>query len=295
MHTVHAPEDVLRRLVQWAERREAVRALLLTSSRANPAAHVDMFSDYDVLLVVTDIHPFFTDRSWLYDFGEVLVAYWDPIACDPEYGIERTGNVIHYADGLHLDFKVWPVRLMQRIAQAAVLPGGLDDGYAVLLDKDRVCAGMRPPTYRAYIPTRPTEDAYLLWIEEFFSDVPYVAKCLWRDELLPARQCLDCDMKQNYLVRMLEWRVERDYDWSLPTGWLGKGLKKRLSPVIWSQLERTYVGAGIDDTWEALFATIALFRQVGCEVADDLGYTYPHDVDERVTAYAQEVRSMQSG
>ena|SRR5690242_667905 len=33
-------------------------------------------------------------------------------------------------------------------------------------------------TYCAYIPSRPTEDAYQTWIEVFFSDTPYVAKCL---------------------------------------------------------------------------------------------------------------------
>jgi len=293
MLAIHEPGDVLRRLVRWAEGREAVRALLLTSSRANPVAHVDILSDYDVLLVVEDVRPFFKDRSWLHDFGRVLVAYWDPLERDPEYGIERTGNVTHYADGLHIDFRLWQIPLMRRVAQASVLPSGLDDGYTVLLDKDLLCAGMRPPTYRAYIPTRPTEEAFRTWIQEFFSDVPYVAKCLCRDELLPARWCLDCDMKHVYLLRMLEWRMERDHGWSVPTGNLGKGLKNRLPGVIWSQLERTYVGAEIDDNWEALFATMALFRQVASEVADDLGYTYPHDLDKQVTAYAREVRSMQ--
>ncbi len=295
MIVTHDPRDVVHRLVQWADRKEAVRAMLLTSTRANPRAPVDIFSDYDVVLVVTDIRPFFADRSWLQDFGQVLVVYWDPIDPEPAYGLEQTGNVTQYADGLKIDFRLWPVALAERIAQAPALPVDLDVGYTVLVDKDHLTAGMRPPTYRAYIPSRPTEDTYQTVIQDFFSDAPYVAKCLWRDELLPAKWCLDYDMKHIYLCRMLEWRMERDQGWSVPTGNLGKGLKKRLPPEIWSQLEGTYVGAGITDNWEALFRTMALFRRVAIDVADDLDYAYPHDLDQRVTAYVRAMKDVDHG
>jgi aminoglycoside 6-adenylyltransferase len=292
MIAIYDPRDIERRLLVWAERQEAVRAMLLTSTRANPAAPVDIFSDYDVVLVVADIRPFFVDRSWLHHFGQVLVAYWDHIDPDPEYGVEQTGNVIQYADGLKIDFRLWPVALARRIAQAPTLPPDLDAGYRVLLDKDRLTGGMRPPTYRAYVPSRPTEGTYRMWIEEFFSDAPYVAKCLWRDELLPAKWCLDFDMKQKYLLRMLEWRMERDHGWSAPSGNLGKGLKIRLPPEIWGALEGTYAGAGIAENWGALFRTMELFRRLAIEVGDELGYAYPHDLDERVTAYVRAMKEM---
>jgi aminoglycoside 6-adenylyltransferase len=99
-------------------------------------------------------------------------------------------------------------------------------------------------------------------------------------------------MKHKYLRQMLEWRVEREHGWSLPAGNLGKGLKKHLPAMIWSQLEHTYVGAGIDDNWEALFETLALFRQVAIEVAADLGYAYPHDLDQPVTVYVREMKDL---
>jgi aminoglycoside 6-adenylyltransferase len=291
MTTTHDPHDILRRLVDWAGRKEAIRSMLLTGSRVNPHAPVDVFSDYDVVLVVPNIRLFFVDRSWLEDFGRVLVVYWDPIYPEPDHGIEQTGNVTQYADGLKIDFRLWPVELARRIAQAPVLPADLDAGYTVLVDKDHLTDGMRPPTNRAYIPVRPTEETYQTVIQDFFSDAPYVAKCLWRDELLPAKWCLDYDMRHVYLRRMLEWRMERDHDWSVPAGNLGKGLKKRVPPDIWSQLEATYAGAGIADNWESLFGTMALFRRLAVDVAEDLGYTYPHDLDRRVTTYVRAMRS----
>ena len=284
-------DPVIQRFIRWGQEHRAIRAMLLTGSRANPNASADAWSDYDVVLVVEDIHPFFVDRAWLQDFGRVIVAYWDPIHPVPDFvGLEQVGNVVLFQDGLKIDFVVWPVELLRRLARSPVLPAGLDLGYAVLVDKDRLAAGIHTPTYTAYIPTPPTNEAYQKVVEDFFSDVPYVAKCLRRDELMPAKYCLDFDMKHNFLRQMLDWRMECDRDWSAPTGFLGRGLKKSLPSEIWSQLESTYVGAGIEENWDALFRTLALFRQVAVEVAEQLGYAYPYDMDRHVVAHAQEVK-----
>jgi aminoglycoside 6-adenylyltransferase len=285
-------DPVITNLIQWAKTRDAIRAVLLTSTRAVPVpnAPVDEFSDYDVVLFVEDIHPFHEGRSWLEDFGEVLVAYWDPIYPDPDYGIEKFGNVTQYADGLKIDFTLCPLEMLRKIVRAPSLPAELDAGYRVLLDKDQLTDGMQSPTYRAYIPVPPTNEVYQTMINDFFSDPPYVAKCLLREELFPAKWCLDYDMKHVYLRPMLEWLMGLHHNWSLPTGSLGKGLKKKLPSEIWSQLEDAYAGADITDNWEALFRTMALFRRVAMEVGKGLGYIYPLDLDERVTGYVKEVR-----
>lgn len=276
-------------MLQWAEQQESVRTVLLTSTRANPSADLDAFSDYDVVLVVQDIHPFFDDRTWLQNFGQVLVVYCDPIHPAPGYGIEIFANVTQYEDGLKIDFTLWPVELLLRIAEDPVLPPCLDVGYTVLLDKDGLTEGLKAPTYTAYIPSPPAEETYRAVVENFFSDAPYVAKNLRRDELMPAKYSLDAVMKQKYLRQMLEWRMEIDHGWSLKTGVLGKGLKKRLPPRFWAELESTYVGAGTEENWEALFKTIDLFRKVAIEVADALGYEYPQDLHRRVVDYLQRV------
>jgi aminoglycoside 6-adenylyltransferase len=266
--------------------------MLLTSTRAVPVpnAPVDDFSDYDVVLFVHDIHPFHQERSWLQDFGEVLVAYWDPIYLDPDFGLEKFGNVTQYAEGLKIDFTLCSVEMLQKIAQAPSLPAELDAGYRILLDKDHLTDGIKEPTYKAYISVPPTDEVYQTMINDFFSDAPYVAKCLLRGELLPAKWCLDYDMKHVYLRPMLEWLVGLLHNWSLPTGWLGKGLKKKLPPEIWSRLEASYAGAATPDNWEALLRTMALFRQVAMEVGEGLGYEYPLDLDKRVTAFVKAMR-----
>jgi aminoglycoside 6-adenylyltransferase len=292
MKASQPPSDIIGKLIRWAEERESLRAMLLTSTRAIPNAPTDTFSDYDVVLVVEDIHPFFEDRSWLGDFGDVLVVYQDPIYPDRDYGFHKFGNVTQYSDGLKIDFTLLPVEWLLKVVQAPALPAELDAGYRVLLDKDNLTKGMKPPTYTSYIPAQPTNEVYQRHIEEFFSDAPYVAKCLLRGELLPLKWCLDYDMKHVYLRPMLEWLIGLHHNWSLPAGSLGKGLKKKLPPELWSQLEATYTGADIADNWEALFRTMALFRLVAMEVGEGLGYIYPLDLDRRVTTYVEQMQKM---
>ena len=221
------------------------------------------------------------------------MVYWDPIYPDPDFGTDRTANVTQYASGLKIDFTLWPVALFEQMVAAPTLPAELDAGYRILLDKDGLTEGMRAPTGRAYIPKQPTDAVYQTLINDFFSDAPYVAKCLWRDELLPARWCLDYDMKYVYLLPLLEWWVECEHGWALPTGWLGKGLKKHLTATLWAKLEQTYAGASIADNWNALLNTITLLREVAVQVGAYLGYAYPHTLDQRVTEYVLHIQGMQ--
>jgi aminoglycoside 6-adenylyltransferase len=280
------------RFIAWGEGRDSLRAMILTSSRANPHAPLDAFSDYDLVLVVNDIRPYHNNQSWLADFGEVLVMYQDPIHID--YGFENFALITQYADGLKIDFHVVPVEFIRRIAGEPDLPDELDIGYRVLLDKDQLTTGLKPPSYRAHIPDPPSETAYREVIEEFFHEATYAVKYFWRGELMPAKYFLDYAMKQDNLRRMLEWLIEIDYGWSVKPGVLGRSLQSRLRPELWSELEKSYVGPGWEENWEALYQTIDVFRKAAEEVGSQLGYAYPDELDRRAVAYFQKVQGLGS-
>jgi aminoglycoside 6-adenylyltransferase len=288
------PREVIETITQWAKTTSDIRAVLLTSTRAVPNTPVDMLSDYDVILILEDIRPFVSSHNWLSDFGEVLVVYWDDVYSHPEYGIECCGNVVQYADGLKIDFTLWPVELFQKMISASVLEPELDAGYKILLDKDGLTENLKPPTLKAYIPKAPSLEDYQKHINDFLTDAPYVAKCLWRGELLPAKWALDYDMKHVYLRQVLEWYVGLKYNYSVPVGSLGKGLKKLLPTDIWTALEETYVGVNLEDNWNALANTMELFRHVASEVGGHLGYIYPNDLHNRVMAYVEKIKYLES-
>src|SRR5262245_25777203 len=280
---------VVERLVRWAAQLELVRALVLESSRATAQAALDIFSDYDVLVVVSDPRPFVDNEAWLGDFGAPLVNFRD---AGQIWGIETYARLVLYEDRTKIDYTVWPVRLLREVVERRELPDLLDWGYRVLLDKDDLTVGLPAPTRTAHIPLRPTELEYRALVEEFWWETIYVAKNLWRDDLMHAKYNLDVVMKHDLLRRMLEWRIEVDRHWSWKPGVVGRGLKRHLAPETWAELEATWVGAGSEENWTALFATTALFRRVAREVGSALGHAYPQELDRRITGYLEEVRDM---
>jgi aminoglycoside 6-adenylyltransferase len=282
--------DVVERLIQWADKQAPVRAMLLTSSRANKNAPIDILSDYDVSLYVADASAFTNDDTWLRDFGSVLVLFRDQ---RDRYGMQEHARLVLYEDGLKIDFTITPMDVLRKILEEPRLPTYLDVGYRVLIDNDGLANKPQPPTYTAHIPARPTEEEFSGLVEEFWWETTYVAKNLWRDELLPAKYNLDYVIRLDLLRRMLEWSIESDHDWSLKPGVHGRGLKKLLKPEMWSELESTFAGASIEDNWRALFKTTDLFRSVARSVADTLGYEYPHDLDDRVMRYLLEIRNLE--
>jgi aminoglycoside 6-adenylyltransferase len=129
-------------------------------------------------------------------------------------------------------------------------------------------------------------------VEEFWWDTTYVAKALWRGELFFAKFMLDFDTKHIALRRFLEWQVELDHDWALRPGAYGRGLERLLPSDVWAELARTYVGTDVEENWEALSRTIALFRRVATDVADALGFEYPQATEEAMTAQLRAVRAL---
>ena len=287
MAEVNGEADVLARVTGWAAGQPLVRAVVLESSRAVDGAALDAFSDYDVLLVVADVRPVAEDDGWLAGIGTPLVRFRDTFQIQ---GFETLARLALYEDYTKLDYMVWPAALLRRVVETQRLPDLLDWGYRVLLDKDDLTVGLPAPTRRAHIPARPSEATYQALVEEFWWETTYVAKNLWRDDIPHARYNLDVVMKHDLLLRMLEWRIEIERDWSWKPGPVGKGLKRELPPALWSALEATFVGPDIEENWRALFATTALFRQTATEVGAALGYTYPNALDRRVTAYLMAVR-----
>ena len=84
---------VLERIVRWAAGHPLIRAVILESSRAVAQAPLDRFSDYDILLVVSDARPFAENNDWQRFFGEPLVRFGDPVEV---LGIETHVRMVVY-------------------------------------------------------------------------------------------------------------------------------------------------------------------------------------------------------
>lgn len=295
MMQIPQDKEVVDKLMAWGTDHPLVRAMILTSSRARPDGPVDPLSDYDVILVVSDVGPFAFDDAWVSDYGKPMVRWGDQ---DEMHGLTTYFRGVVYQNYVKVDYSIWPVELLEHIAASersdASLPDQLDVGYRVLLDKDRRTAGWKPPSYQAHIPARPTGEEYQALVEEFWWGTTYVAKSLWRDDLVFARWVLDQDLKLETMRRILEWRIEIEHNWSVKPGVHGRDLKQLLPPNIWSEFAGTYASLDAEETWAALHRVIALFREVAADVGNALNYTYPQQVDDLVSAYLEAIRQMPS-
>jgi aminoglycoside 6-adenylyltransferase len=255
--------------------------MLLTSTRATGAA-TDAWSDYDVVLICTDVSARYEDRAWLKAFGEVVIDWWDPLQPDPETGLVGTGNIVYYQGTRKIDFTLWPTDVASGLAEK--LTDELDAGYNVLLDKDDLTANWSAPTGQAYAIALPDCERYREAVNDFFIGVPYVATAMARGEILPGKWVLDYDMRYEYLLPMLKWYAVVLHG-DVRIGSTGKGLQALLSHEVWNRLERTYAGMDIADNLAALDAMITLFRGIAQVVSLSIGCAYPQALHDRVVAH----------
>jgi aminoglycoside 6-adenylyltransferase len=118
-----------------------------------------------------------------------------------------------------------------------------------------------------------------------------VAKGLWQKEILCAKEYLHNNVR-TMLLKMLEWQVGVETNFSVSTGKFNKYLEQYLSEESWHELLLTYAHGNYESTWEALFAACDLFRNTGKAVSKHFGYEYPYEDDERVTAYLKHTRGL---
>jgi len=206
-----------------------------------------------VILFVTDTAPFVMDEQWIAEFGTpiVMLRWVDNDALPTQYT-----RLVIFSDTVRIDFSISPLE-----AALSGVHEELDLGYRVVVDKDGLAASLPAPTYRAYLPTPPSREAFQSLINDFWWDATYVPKYLWREELFTARVSHE-DLRYRYLFPMLDWWLGCKCDWAINMGRAGRYLQRYLPPAMWSALEETCAGAGLADNWRAFWRLTDLFRDV---------------------------------
>lgn len=287
-------QSIIQKLIQFGESHEAIRAMVLSSSLCNPNAPADILSDFDVELFFEDPAPFAETDEWIdtLGLGSIMALWHFPNPWDHEKGDGRSWmRMVYLQDGTKLDITLTYLDDLRKHSNADKLQDAYDIGYRVLLDKDGVTTSMKLPTYKAYILNPPSEAQYISRIESFWMDSTYVAKFLWRDDIIAVKYMLQ-EMADHMVRQMLEWSIAMESNWNWKPGKLGRGLTKALSPDACKELLDSFAGGDINDLWESLFKTTALYRKTAIKVGERLGYNYLYDLDKRVSIFHQTVRNL---
>lgn len=285
-------DEVVERLVAWAEGEEAVRAVLLTGSRASPDRTIDRFSDYDVALLLEDPSELEREGGWIEEFGPVLVSLSESYEA---LGGEVASRLVQYRDGTKIDFSLVPTEGWEHEAAKGRLPSGFDAGYRVLVDEDGLCDGLPQPSDRPVGPEHPDRERYRDVANEFWWETLYVAKWLARGDQLPARYSAECVMRYRCLVPMLEWDVRVAADGDVSVGPYGRGIHEYLNSPARKLLERSYGMATTDEGWSSLFAAADLFETAARRVGTRLGHPYPEDTARSVRSRLRSIRERCAG
>lgn len=281
---MRSEQEMLDLILDTAREDARIRAVILNGSRASPGAPRDPFQDFDVVYVVTDVVPFRHNLEWIDRFGERMILQLPDDMKDPPPREDGSfAYLMQFADGNRIDLTLFP------IAQLGALER--ETQSILLLDKDGLVEPFPPASDRDFYPTPPTAKAFADCCNEFWWVCPYVAKGLWRGEILYAKHFLDRFVREE-LRKMLNWYVGVETQFSASPGKFGKYLDRHLEPELWQMLMDTYSDAGYESTWQALFATCELFRRLALHVAGHFGFDYPHGDDQRVSAHLRHVQHL---
>jgi aminoglycoside 6-adenylyltransferase len=279
---MRSEQEMLELIINTAKSDERIQAVILNGSRANPHTPRDIFQDFDIVYLVTEVASFQHDFNWLKRFGEIMILQLPEDMQDaPPNPSEGFAYLMQFTDGNRIDLSICPTdKLNERIKDSQSL---------VLLDKDHLISPLASPSERDYLPKPPTAKGFADCCNEFWWMCSYVAKGLWRGQITYAKYMLD-PVLRGELMKMLRWYIGVQTQFAKNPGSFGKHLQRYLEPELWDMLIKTYADANIDNNWEALDMMCRLFRRVAISVAEHFGLEYPESDDQKVSEHLKHVR-----
>jgi len=270
--------EMFKLLTGFAENDERIRVMGMEGSRTNANVPRDDFQDYDISYIVTDMESFILDDAWLGVFGKrVMMQKPEAMELFPPSN-EWFSYLMIFEDGVKIDLSIIPLGLLPKYL-------GSDKLIKILIDKDGLIPDPPVPTDEDYHIKRPSAASFDDCCNEFWFVSTYVAKGLFRGELLFAAYHME-HIAREQLLTMLSWMIGNCRGFGLSLGKNYKYIDKYLSKRHWELLLKTCRMDGVENCWAALDAAFELFREISRSVADDLGFVYP-DYDERVTEYIE--------
>jgi Streptomycin adenylyltransferase. len=284
---VRSEKEIMNLILNFAKKDERVRAVYMNGSRTNPNIEKDIYQDYDIVYVVSETKSFLENNNWISVFGDIAIVQ-EPDLVDRAFGIEHDFNrsytwLILFKDGNRIDLGI-------KIKEKMLDEYSRDKLTVPLMDKDNCLPQIPPPTDEDYWVKKPTELQYISCCNEFWWCLNNVGKGIARDEL-PYAMWMYNVVVRDMLVKMIEWYIGINTNFSVSAGKLGKFFKKYLSSELYEMYSKTYSNAEYNNFWEAIFNACELFRTTSIIVAEYFRYTYNQIEDTNMTEYLKTIKS----
>jgi len=261
-----------------------IRAILVVGSQARQVKPADEYSDLDLALYTVEGFEQKSENylEWLRDFAPVWMIVED-------HSGETKGWLILYQGGIKVDFSVTSIGRLQPLINEKYLWSEQERGYTILLDKDGIAAQLPAPTLFDPPPyTPPTPAQFIKCVEGFYYGAVYLAKQVVRGNLWKAKWA--DQIQQRMLLEMLEWHAHATHNEPVETYSRGDFMRDWVSETTWQELHSVFAHFDAEDSWNALLASIHLFRRLMEETSAKLDYDYPRKMVEEVTTYVVGIR-----
>jgi aminoglycoside 6-adenylyltransferase len=281
---MRSEQEMLELILSTAENDDRIRGVIMNGSRTNPNARQNIFQDFDIVYLVTDVGPFRNDPAWISRFGELMILQMPEAMEDPPpLNDGHFTYLMQFTDGSRIDLTLFPIAKLHEFGRESL--------SLLLLDKDGIVGPFPAPSESDYLPIPPTAKVFSDCCNEFWWVCPYVAKGLWREEIIYAKHMLDRVIRAQ-LMKMVTWHMGVRTQFLRSPGQLGKHFRQYLEPELWEMLEKTYADASYERTWDSLEMMCELFRTTAKIVGGQFGFDYPRNDDEKVSAHLKHVRSL---
>lgn len=267
-------------ILNFAEKNSLISAVLLNGSRANPNAKKDKFMDYDIVYVVDKTEPFIKNKDLISYFGEILIMQEpdNPNLFVPEYpNEEKYTYLMQFTDGNRIDLTFATPEFAKIICKE-------DSQTIVLIDKNNIFSEIPSPSDKSYYIKRPNENEFLACCNEFWWLSTYIAKGLWRNQVVYALEMFNQNVHPEFM-KMTRWFVGINNDFKVSSGKYDKYFKKLLPSEVYDKVLKTYPTASIESMWESLKMMCDLFDKFSNKVCIALEFKYDRQQSKDIMDY----------
>jgi aminoglycoside 6-adenylyltransferase len=272
------------RFTSWAQTNDDVRAAFVVGSQARTDHPADAWADLDILLFTRNVECYQHTTDWIENFAPVwLTIAGRTVNEDPE-------RLVLFEGGLQVDFVFNSSDVLSQIPQMLAsgnIPDIVRRGTRVLVDKEGVLEHLPPPSsLPAQLP--PDEARFRETLDNFWFCAVYCAKQLRRGELWMFQNGSSAMLWR--LLEMTEWYARVIHGWDTDTWHGGKYIHEWAGADVYADLHKVFSHFDVKDGWQAMQARLTLFHRLARDVATQLGYDYPAELEEQITMCIESLR-----
>jgi aminoglycoside 6-adenylyltransferase len=277
-------DEIKALIIGFARSDNRVRAVLLNGSRANPNFEPDELQDFDIVFIVESLESFTANHTWTDFFGKKVVSQMpEEMNLGGNYSQEKTVSfsyLMQFEDGSRIDLTLFPKNKLDT--------DFLPDSLTVLwLDKDNLFPNIPPSSDKDYHINKPIQKEFSDVCNEFWWVSTYIAKGLLRNEITYAKEILETIVRPMFM-RMIEWKIGSENDFSVNIGIGGKFIKNYLSEHFYQDILQTYSTADVEENWKSFFKMTEIFQQTSIETAKKLNLQCNKPEQEKTLVYLRQ-------